>query len=51
MKANSYFFCFKSLLRQELAKGVTELGENPADYELADEPSSEDTVTQSVVPG
>jgi hypothetical protein len=47
----SYDDKFQALFRKELAKGVTELGENPADYELVDEPSSEDTAEQSVVPG
>jgi hypothetical protein len=47
----SYDDEFQVLLRKELAKGVTELGEDPADYELTDEPSSDDTAEQSAVPG
>jgi hypothetical protein len=47
----SYDDKFQVLLRKELATGVTELSENPADYELVDEPSSEDTAGQSVAPG
>jgi hypothetical protein len=47
----SYDDEFQVMLRKELAKGVSELGEDPADYELVDEPSSDDTAEQSVVPG
>jgi hypothetical protein len=47
----SYDDEFQVLLRNELAKGVTELGENPADYELVDEPSSDETAEQSAAPG
>jgi hypothetical protein len=47
----SYEDEFQVLLRKELAKGVTELGEKPADYELEDEPSSDDTAEQSAKPG
>jgi hypothetical protein len=47
----SYDDKFQVLLRKELATGVNELSENPADYELVDEPSSEDTAGQSVAPG
>ncbi|MEI9923538.1 MAG: GSU2403 family nucleotidyltransferase fold protein [Bradyrhizobium sp.] len=46
----SYNNEFQLLLRKELAKGVTELGEDPADYELAEAPSSDDTEEQSAVP-
>ena len=47
----SYDDEFKALLRKELAKGVIELGENPSDYDLNEEPSSDDTVGESAVPG
>jgi hypothetical protein len=30
---------FQNSFRTELAKGVTELGSNPADYDLADKPT------------
>jgi hypothetical protein len=46
----SYDDAFQALLRKELAKGVTELGENPAEYELKEEPS-DDAAEQSAVPG
>ena len=35
---------FQSSLRTELAKGVTELGSNPAKYDLADKPSEAATL-------
>ena len=34
---------FQTSLRTELAKGVTELGSDPVDYDLADKPDEEDT--------
>jgi hypothetical protein len=43
----SYDDEFQSLLRKELAKGVTELGSDPANYELEEKPTADDSAEQS----
>jgi hypothetical protein len=40
----TYDGAFKNSFRTELAKGVTELGSDPADYDLADEPTDVSTL-------
>ena len=37
---------FQNSLRTELAKGVTELGSNPANYDLADKPTEATTLRE-----
>jgi hypothetical protein len=44
----SYDDDFQSSFRTELTKGVTELGSNPADYDLADKPTDDEASTWSV---
>ncbi len=40
----TYDYGFQHSFRTELAKGVTELGSNPADYDLADKPTDAPTL-------
>ena len=48
---SSYDERTRTYLREELAKAVTGLGADPAEYELAERPVSDGTVEATSVPG